>query len=462
MLNLNIIFYEKYISELQHKIKKMQMKIKDQDINKLNEDSLKYFKAFVSKNEYKHLYETKDTYIKNFCQFIKGYPVVGTTSSSIYNTKGTNFQYDYLIIDEASQMNVYEGLSTITFAKNIIVVGDERQLQAVTNGFKQNTVGKIDMTQGFLTLFKRIGDVSTIMLKEHYRCDRSIINFCNQFFYNKQLKIHTEFNGKTMDIHLCESQAEVTMVGNKIKDRAGVVISPYKDNKYETIYSYQGREAKHVYFAIDKNYLNSHTRNTNLINVAVSRAQKTLTLISKDFSADSSIVGDLFKYIKYYTHNELEYEPKTLFVKLYKKKKLGKLSPAEVDVEELLKLIYRNDKSIDHLYGYRLSDLVNHKIEYDDEQLDYILNQSHRDFLIYSTANKEPILVIEVDGNSFHDKEEQKYRYKMKNEILARNHLPLLRLNTKNESNEKSSIIQAIKEAKEVENKTTISKFKIK
>nr|WP_244874283.1 DUF2726 domain-containing protein [Cupriavidus numazuensis] len=51
------------------------------------------------------------------------------------------------------------------------------------------------------------------------------------------------------------------------------------------------------------------------------------------------------------------------------------------------------------------------------------------DFVIYFKVGKTPLGVIEVDGG-FHDKPEQAARDAVKNQILAKSNLPILRLRT--------------------------------
>ncbi len=61
---------------------------------------------------------------------------------------------------------------------------------------------------------------------------------------------------------------------------------------------------------------------------------------------------------------------------------------------------------------------------------------THTDFLIYSRVDKTPFLVIEMDGYAFHERNAvQLKRDEMKNGILDKYNIPLIRLKT-NESGE--------------------------
>ena len=85
----------------------------------------------------------------------------------------------------------------------------------------------------------------------------------------------------------------------------------------------------------------------------------------------------------------------------------------------------------------------NHNLT-DEEYKFYINPCSHADFLIYNKMSRKPVLVIEVDGVSFHEqKEEQRIRDAKKDSILKKSGIPILRLKT-NESNERIRIRTAI------------------
>ena len=71
---------------------------------------------------------------------------------------------------------------------------------------------------------------------------------------------------------------------------------------------------------------------------------------------------------------------------------------------------------------------------------------THLDFLIYSKISKKPLLAIEVDGYNYHkDDSRQGERDAMKNSILSKYGLPLLRLKT-NGSSELEQISSKLKE----------------
>lgn len=71
---------------------------------------------------------------------------------------------------------------------------------------------------------------------------------------------------------------------------------------------------------------------------------------------------------------------------------------------------------------------------------------THIDFMIFNKLDKMPILAIEVDGYSFHaERPKQRDRDKIKNSVLDKIGLPLLRFAT-NESQEEKRLIEKLNE----------------
>lgn len=79
------------------------------------------------------------------------------------------------------------------------------------------------------------------------------------------------------------------------------------------------------------------------------------------------------------------------------------------------------------------------------EELKYAANyNTHLDFLIINRIGKQPVLAIETDGYSYHnEKTIQHHRDIMKDHILSKYGLHLLRLSTKG-SGEREKIVTAL------------------
>ncbi len=151
-------------------------------------------------------------------------PVFVTTSYSapkLMKCNDSNRQFDYLydqadllIVDEAGQGTPEIGACIFSFAKRAIVVGDTEQIKPVWNieqtvdqliqhnlkllndkeALKQNglmmSAGSIMlMAQNATQLYDQNKTVPGVMLTNHYRCRKPIIQICNEMVYSGALKI---------------------------------------------------------------------------------------------------------------------------------------------------------------------------------------------------------------------------------------------------------------------------------
>jgi superfamily I DNA and/or RNA helicase len=111
--------------------------------------------------------------------------------------------FDLVIIDEASQSD-FSALPAILRAKKVLIVGDDKQVSPDGNFMEidkiQNLMARylatqvgiyraqMDPGQSIYDLFKVVYANSTIMLKEHFRCVRPIIEYSKREFYNHELQ----------------------------------------------------------------------------------------------------------------------------------------------------------------------------------------------------------------------------------------------------------------------------------
>ncbi|MGZ8190889.1 MAG: AAA domain-containing protein [Methylococcaceae bacterium] len=103
--------------------------------------------------------------------------------------------YDYVIIDEASQLGA-DALFLLYISKNIIIVGDDKQTSPEYIGVSPNVMTphinrllqNIPFANFFGTDFSFFDHADRfcdgrIVLREHFRCMPEIIEFCNKWFY---------------------------------------------------------------------------------------------------------------------------------------------------------------------------------------------------------------------------------------------------------------------------------------
>lgn len=114
--------------------------------------------------------------------------------------------FDYLIVDEASQCNQATALHLAFRAKQMIVVGDEKQLpNASVQWIPSGTIEQLLVRHGldrhpkreFLSVHESLLGFSLgscgreVHLNEHFRCDPKIIDWSNHEFYGDSLRILT-------------------------------------------------------------------------------------------------------------------------------------------------------------------------------------------------------------------------------------------------------------------------------
>ncbi len=476
----------------------------EEKLKNLQEDSFCYFKnsifqKYCSNLDNKYLDDSECLkLIKKLDNFTKEYPVILSTLFSLKNTCGKDFVFDYLIIDEASQCDLITSSIAMSCAKNLIIVGDNEQLpNIITNETIRNSKNvlknfKIDesyhlhknnLISSILSIYP---DMPLTILKEHYRCHPKIINFCNKKFYKNALinmksdknendilkAIKTskgnhsrdKFNQRQIDI-IKEEILPCIKEGNTIG-----IITPYRNQvkklrenlskniEIDTIHKFQGREKDVIIFSTVSDEINDFIDNKNLINVAVSRAIKNFYIVySNEKDLKDSNILDLVNYIKYNNFEVIDSKLYSIFDLLYrqftdekinffnKNKKVSKYDSESMTyycVKEILNEIKKDYLKI--LLEIPLKNIIKTNENYTEDEINFINRNSHIDLLIYNSVTKQPFLAIETDGYKYHENNKvQKNRDLLKNNILEKAGLNLLRLSTTG-SNEKEKILSSL------------------
>ena len=122
---------------------------------------------------------SEDDLWKNSYDVLAEYPVILSTTFSSRNSLNLNVVYDYLIMDEASQVDIATGALALSCAKNVVIVGDTKQLpNVVTNDIKTQAKSIFDdfnvsegyqYTNSFLqSILDVMPNVTQTLLREHY------------------------------------------------------------------------------------------------------------------------------------------------------------------------------------------------------------------------------------------------------------------------------------------------------
>lgn len=156
--------------------------------------------------------------------------------------------YDYVIIDEASQLGA-DAIFLLYISKNIIIVGDDKQTSPEYVGVNANTMTPhinrhlqgIPFANFYGTEFSFFDHAKMFcngvtVLREHFRCMPEIIEFCNKYFYAPDgkglypLKQYSENRLKPLETVYCQSgnidgtnqnitnKVEAEAIANKIAD----------------------------------------------------------------------------------------------------------------------------------------------------------------------------------------------------------------------------------------------------
>ena len=503
---LQKIFYvirEKELNKKSLKLEKMLKKSSfEETLEQYTKMSMSLFKSHLSKKYNfggkRKIFDKVDLW-KKFSDFTKEYPVILSTTHALKSSGGENFIYDYLIIDEASQVDIVAGSLALSCAKNVVVVGDLKQLpHIVTNEVKEavnNVFDKYSLQKGFdynnnllLSLSMIFPNIPKTLLKEHYRCHPKIIDFCNKKFYNNELIILTKstkdksplvlFN-TAMENHArgTYNQRQIDVIKNEILSKIDVanlgIISPYRkqvnklvsevtkefDIEIDTVHKYQGRERDTIIISTVVDRENEFADNPNLLNVAISRAKNKLYVVVSDNEKNRN-TKDLVKYIQYNNFDINESKIYSIFDLLYKnyapflKKHLDKLEKISTyKSENLMNIVINNvlDNEefihLDKIFNYPLNKIIKDTSILNLDEIKFVQhNSTHVDFLIYNTIYNQPVLVIEVDGVAFHENNPvQLKRDALKDRILEKYNLPIIRFAT-NGSEEEKKLMNKLKE----------------
>lgn len=513
-------YYDRKRKEIKSQIESLSKKLKDYNFDNVmkeySETSMKLFKAkLVEKygtGGNRNIF-SDDAIWRSFELFIKEYPVILSTTHSLRSCASENYMFDYVIIDEASQVDLVTGALALSCAKNAVIVGDKKQLpNVITSEVARNTKKVFEsyeldsaysyadnsLLSSILNLYK---DIPKTLLKEHYRCHPKIIGFCNQKFYNNELIILTNEldNDKPLILYKTAkgkhargnlNQRQIDVVFEEIIPNQNInydiysvgVISPYRlqanelkkaigerNIEADTVHKYQGRERNIIILTTVANKIadNDFVDNPNLINVAVSRAVDKLIVVVSDGCEEwkGTNIGDLVRYIQYNNFEIIESQIYSVFDLLYSSYSEKLLSVmknsknvSEYKSENLMNLVIEKVLSLpkfqnlNHVMHQPLKMLIKDPVKLNDDECRYAMNiLTHTDFLIFNKLDKMPVLVVEVDGYAYHSNNpKQLERDKMKDSILQKYDIPILRIRT-NESGEERRLYKKLIEVLKME-----------
>lgn len=491
------LYYIKRIAEIQSEIDGLNKRLEsysfDEKMKRYTEDSVRIFKASLAREYHKakhaRAYTLSDLKFKAD-EFAKDYPVILSTTYSLTSSLSPDYLYDYVIIDEASQVDISTGALAFSCAKKAVVVGDLKQLPNVVDSKTKMKVNSIfsqyDLPEAYCyekhsllsSVSKVFPSAPRVLLREHYRCHPEIIGFCNKRFYNNELIIMSKASGeRPLAVyrtvagnhargHVNERQIDVIekevlpSLRLSVEENIGIV-TPYrkqaerlqhridennKNIKSDTVDKFQGQERTVMIFSTVDNEIGDFASDPNRLNVAVSRAIREFIVVTDGNGNDKmSPIHDLIGYIQYHNYEIVDSEVRSVFDYLYKGyeqarknvlKRYGRSS--DYDSENLMYAVIRDVLAKDDFSKYDvavhvpLKHLISDYSKLTDEECRFAMNRnSHVDFMIFSKLDYQPVLAVEVDGYAFHaENEKQQERDILKNNILKKYEIPIERFAT--------------------------------
>jgi superfamily I DNA and/or RNA helicase len=522
VLNLQREYYKLKVSELVNEINKMEKELRENSFEKLlneHETVSKHLFDRKLQTRFENMDNTKfniKSYKRNYEKFIERFPIVLSTTYSLKSCAPQNYLFDYLIIDEASQVDLLSSGLALSCCKNAIIVGDEKQLPQIVDNTIRKKIKKTDIEEPYdyfhnsilTSMINLFGNkINMIMLNEHYRCHPKIINFCNIKYYNNQLIPFTEEKQvdeplviikTTEGNHMREvtkgekkgkyNQRELDSIVYEFINNPDVATVEYKSIGFmtpyrkqvekandtlfgeiecDTIHKYQGREKAIMILStvLSNTYQGkvgmSFVDDPCKINVAVSRAIEKFILVTDGnvFNKYSNEVADLIKYIEYNTFdkNIIKSDVVSVFDLLYKEYssklddfKKNLLNVSRFKSEDIIATLINNIIKLDEYSSFTficqifIKNLIIETERLSEKEKKYVNNNASVDFVVYYKFDKSPALVVEVDGFANHENNPvQKERDKLKDSILDKYGIPLIRLKS-NRSGEEAILKQRL------------------
>lgn len=478
-------------AEIEKELQSVESTLQSVDI-KENLRQLGAYSLQILKNEIAEHYraDTRTAFtIKNIKakteDLLREYPVVLSTTYSAKSCISKDMVFDYVIMDEASQVDIKTGALALSCAMNAVIVGDDKQLPNVVSQEEALALQAIQLTykvddrynevthsflQSCVEVFK---DIPVTLLREHYRCHPKIIEFCNQHFYNGELVAMTDDNGEDNVLQVVQTvegnharghfnQREIDVIVQEVlpqcADSGSIgIITPYRQQADEinkalgkdiasTVHKYQGRECDTIIMSMVDNKPTEFSDDPNLLNVAISRAKTHLYVVtnSNEMPKESNL-AQLIDYVRYNNFEVRQSEVSSVFDLLYKQytsQRLDFLANKSVVSDYISENLFYNTLMeaitalglvhIDVLCHYPVARFISDWSLLTEEEKAFASNRlSHVDFLVYNSLTKRPLLVIEVDGWYYHKRQGgQVTRDALKDKLLAKFGLPLHRILT--------------------------------
>jgi hypothetical protein len=381
-------YYLRKLEELENRRKMLEISLEgfrfDSRLERLTNLSMELLKHCLAKrynNRTRRMFTLDDLW-KQPEEFLDEYPVVLSTTFSVITSVKNGYLFDCVIVDEASQVDMLNGILAMGCAEKLVIVGDPMQLPNVLTAQDEKRARQVavryevpeharferhNLLSAVRAAFRELPET---MLREHYRCHPKIIQFCNKKFYGGELLVMTSDRGESdvLKVYMTVegSHARGTLnqrqideiVQNVLPELGSIdpadigIVSPYraqtarmkasvssKEIEVDTVHKYQGREKRVMIITTVSNEANEFVDNPNLLNVAVSRAREKLRLVvSREMAEGNGNIADFVRYIKYINCEVVPGRVRSVFDLLY-----GEYTAARLEALKKIKQVSKYD-----------------------------------------------------------------------------------------------------------------------
>ncbi len=406
------------------------------------------------------------------------FPIIVTTCISAHRLGEPEPMFDMVIMDEASQCNTAVSLVPVIRGENLMLVGDPQQLnpvilledtvnQALRKKYK--VAEEYDYCKNSIyKVFLACDAVSDeVLLHNHYRCNKKIIEFNNRKYYHSRLNICTESREERPLLYV-DVRNEGGGLRNTAPEEVEAILGYAKQNREKdigvitpfvnqrrliedalsrekldnvvcgTVHAFQGDEKDVVLFSTaltDQTQGGTYEwlkNNKELINVAVSRARDKLIVISDQRNLTRLHQGegedDLYELVEYVKKNgEAQVTQKKTYSRALGVKPFS-TATEEAFLENLthaLENIWLSQNRFTVRKEVAISQVFQDNTDHED-----LFYSGRFDFVVYERqARRElPVLAIELDGKEHFEDEAVKRRDQKKNKICSDHNLQIIRV----------------------------------
>lgn len=414
----------------------------------------------------------------NIAKLQKIFPVIATTCISAHRLGEAEPMFDMVIMDEASQCNTAVSLVPIVRGRSLMLVGDPQQLNPVilldemTNEKLKKRYAVSDeydyRKNSIYKTFLACDAVSDeILLHNHYRCHKNIIEFNNRKYYHSKLNIMSESKEAQPLIYMDMEESytdvkntapaevqEIVKYAAQNAEKSIGVITPFVNQRKlieealqqagignvtcGTVHAFQGDEKDIVLFSTaitDQTQAGSYEwlkNNRELINVATSRARDQLIILSNGKNLErlhqKDGEDDLYELVQYVRSNGAA----VVTAKQAASRALG-VKPFSSATEEAF--LENLNHALENIWLTQSRYAVHREVAISNvflgnESYNDLFYNGRFDFVVYQRNGRQeiPVLAIELDGKEHFEDEVVKNRDRKKNAICREHDLQLIRV----------------------------------